>query len=104
MSTKETKVSGPYESAFDALDNEHRAASLMVKSALANRLMDHIEKHGYNQVEASSTFGVNQSRVSLLVNGRLSKFTIDYLVDMCEEAGIDWEIDREEAYAGSAKV
>jgi predicted XRE-type DNA-binding protein len=99
----ETEISGPYERAFDALDDEHRAASLMVKSVLANRLMDHIEEQGYTQTQAAEAFGIDQPRVSLLVNGRISKFTIDYLINMCEEAGVNWDINREEAYAGSSK-
>lgn len=102
MSTDEVQISGPYDSAFDALDNDHRAASLMVKSVLANRLMEHIEEQRYAQVEAAKAFDVDQSRVSLLVNGRISKFTIDYLIDMCDEENVNWDIDREEVYSGSS--
>jgi predicted XRE-type DNA-binding protein len=96
------EISGPYERAFDTLDNEYRTASLMVKSVLANRLMDHIKEQGYLQTEAAEAFGIDQPRVSLLVNGRISKFTIDSLINMCEEAGVNWDINREEAYAGSS--
>lgn len=98
----ETEISGPYERAFDVLDDEQRAASLMVKSVLAGRLTDHIEEQEYTQTQAAEAFGVDQPRVSLLVNGRISKFTIDYLINMCEEAGVNWDINREEAYAGGS--
>lgn len=99
----EIEISGPYERAFDALDDKHRAASLMVKSVLAGRLMDHIDEQGYTQTQAAEAFGIDQPRVSLLMNGRISKFTIDYLINMCEEAGVNWDINREEAYAGSSE-
>jgi len=96
------EISGPYERALDALGNEHRAASLRVKSVLAGRLIRHIEEQGYTQMQAAEAFGVDQPRVSLLVNGRISKCTIDYLINMCEEAGVNWDISRDEAYAGSS--
>jgi predicted XRE-type DNA-binding protein len=97
------EISGPYDRAIDALDDEHRTASLMVKSVLSNGLMDHIEEQGYTQMQAAEALGVDQPHVSLLVNGRISKFTIDYLINMCEEAGVNWDINREEAYAGSSE-
>lgn len=101
MSADEIEVTGPYESAFDALENEDRAASLRVKSTLANRLMEYMEDHSLTQTEAADHFRVNQSRVSLLVNGRISKFTIDYLIDMCDAAGISWDINRDDVYASA---
>jgi predicted XRE-type DNA-binding protein len=99
----EIEISGPYERAFDVLDDEHRAASLMVKSVLAGRLTDHIEEQGYTQTQAAEAFGIDQPRVSLLMNGRMSTFTIDDLINMCEEAGVNWDINREEAYTGSSE-
>ena len=71
--------------------------------ATPGRLMDHIEEQGYTQTQAAEAFGIDQPRVSLLMNGRISKFTIDYLINMCEEAGVNWDINREEAYAGSSE-
>lgn len=99
MSADEIEVTGPYESAFDALDNDDRAASLRVKSVLANRLMEYIEENELTQGQAGEHFGVNQSRVSLLVNGRISKFTIDYLIEMCDSAGVSWDINRDDVFA-----
>ena len=53
-----------------------------------NRLEAYIAEHELTQKEAAERMGVPQSRISLLVNGRISKFTIDYLLNMCTRVGI----------------
>ena len=91
MSTQLT-FNGPYESAFDVLEDSDRAANLKVRSKLMNRLDDHIREHGLTQEEAAERLEVPQSRISFLVNGRISKFTIDYLLNMCTRAGIEVDL------------
>jgi len=91
MSTEPT-FNGPYESAFDVLEDLDRAANLRVRSKLMNRLDDYIQERGLTQEEAAERLEVPQSRVSFLVNGRISKFTIDYLLNMCTRAGIETDL------------
>lgn len=94
-----TEWSGPYESAFDVIDDKDRAANLKMRSKLMNRLDQYVKEHGLNQTEAAKHFGVNQSDVSRLVNGRISAFTIDKLVNMCSHAGIKVDVSFDGAYA-----
>ena len=42
---------------------------------------------GYNQVEAASVLKVTQPRVSNLMNGKISKFSIDMLIEMLGRLG-----------------
>ncbi len=46
-----------------------------------------IEKQGFTQTEAAEFFGIAQSRISHIVNGRVSKFTIDKLINLLAIAG-----------------
>ena len=44
------------------------------------------------QEQAAGRFDVGQPRVSYLMNGRISKFTIDALLNMCTAAGIEVQV------------
>lgn len=79
-------------SAFDALFEPEQAANLKVRAALMRRLERFIEDHGLTQEEAAERFGTSQPRVSDLLNGNISKFTIDALLNMCTQAGIEVEV------------
>lgn len=46
-----------------------------------------IQDAGYNQVEAASVLKVTQPRVSNLMNGKISKFSIDMLIEMLGRLG-----------------
>lgn len=89
---KNVEFNGPYETAFDVLEDPDRAANLKVRSKLMNRLDDYIREEGLTQEEAADQLGVPQSRISFLVNGKVSKFTIDYLLNMCTQAGIKVDV------------
>jgi predicted XRE-type DNA-binding protein len=92
MNDSDITFDGPYESAFDALDDPDRAANLKVRAKLMNRLQKHIDRQELTQIQAAQQMDVPQSRISLLVNGRISQFTIDYLLNMCTRAGIEVDI------------
>lgn len=87
--------------AFDLLsESDDKSANLRVRADLMDRLIGYIEENDLTQKEAAEQLGASQPRISYLVNGRISKFTIDALLNMCEHAGIDWELDRDDLYAG----
>lgn len=98
----ESQFTGPYDSAFDVLDDRDQAANLKVRAQFMNRLADYIGEHEFTQVEAGERFGVNQSRISHLLNGRISMFSVDALIKMCDHAGISVTISFDDAYAGDA--
>lgn len=58
-----------------------------------NSLVDYVRKHNLSQTGAAEHFGVAQGRVSLLMNGRISKYTIDALVNMHSHAGIEVRVE-----------
>lgn len=86
---RDVTFDGPYDSPFDFYKDPDRAGNLKVRSKLINLLADYIDRKGFNQTEAAEHFGVSQSRISELLNGRISKFTTDYLINMCSRVGIE---------------
>ena len=91
---------GPYDSPFDLNEDPGRAGNLKMRSKLINFLAGYIERKGFEQTGAADHFGVSQGRISELLNGRISKFTIDYLVNMCSHAGIEVDVSFDEAQPG----
>ena len=76
-------------SVWDAIsDSPEDAANLKLRSRLMDILATYIRNEGITQKEAASRFGIPGSRVSELVNDRISKFTIDKLVNMAARVGL----------------
>lgn len=46
-----------------------------------------IKESGYTQCEAAEKLGVTQPRISNLMNGKISKFSIDMLIEMLGRMG-----------------
>ena len=86
-------------SVFDELFDKEEAANLKVRAKLMNRLIAHVEERGLSQEEAALQLGVGQPRVSLLLNGKIQKFTIDALLNMCAQAGIEVDVVFGDAHA-----
>ena len=55
-------------------------------------LTEYVEKQTITQEEAGRRFGVPRSRVSELVNGKVSKFSIDRLVNMASRVNLETHI------------
>ena len=78
-----------HRSVWDAIaDSPEEAANLKLRSQLMDALEAYIAREGITQKEAAKRFGVSRSLVSELVNGRISKFTIDKLVNMGTRVGL----------------
>ena len=78
-----------HQSVWDAVaDDAAEAANLKLRSQLMDVLEAYIVRENITQEEASRRFGVPRSRVSELVNGRISKFSIDKLVNMAARVGL----------------
>jgi predicted XRE-type DNA-binding protein len=77
-----------FASAFDALaDTPEQAANLRARSDLANALRDLIQREGWTQIEAARHCGVTQPRMNDLLRGRISRFSLDALVNMAAACG-----------------
>ncbi|MCY4282752.1 MAG: XRE family transcriptional regulator [Gammaproteobacteria bacterium] len=78
-----------YHSVWDAIsDSREEAVNLKLRSQLMDILTTYIRNEGITQKEAGLRFGIPRSRVSELVNERISKFTIDKLVNMAARVGL----------------
>ena len=78
-----------YRNAWDAIaDTPEEAANLKMRSQLMDVIEAYIEREHISQAQAAERLGVPRSRVSELVNGKISKFTIDKLVNMATRVGL----------------
>ena len=55
-------------------------------------LTEYVENLTITQEEAGKRLGVPRSRVSELVNGKISKFSIDRLVNMASRVNLEMQI------------
>jgi predicted XRE-type DNA-binding protein len=65
------------------------ARNLRIRSELMTALRKFIEKEGLTQAEAAKRLKVSQPRISDLTRGKISRFSLDTLVNMLTDAGID---------------
>ncbi len=63
------------------------ADKLKLKAQLAIQISEWVKREQLKQEDAAKILGVSRPRVSDVVNGKTSKFTIDTLVDMVECTG-----------------
>jgi len=73
----------------DIAEDPAEAAQLKIKAALFDAIRAYIEKHKLTQEEAAVRMGVQRSRIGDISRGKLSGFTIDYLVLMAERVGVN---------------
>lgn len=64
------------------------ARNLHLRSELMTVMLKFIEKHRLNQAEAARLLKVSQPRISDLKRGKLSRFSLDSLVNMLTDAGL----------------
>ncbi|MBA2518862.1 MAG: XRE family transcriptional regulator [Chloroflexia bacterium] len=55
------------------------ADELLLKSQLARRITKVIRDRGLSRAEAANHFGIDQARISDIMNGRLDRFSLDRL-------------------------
>ena len=77
-----------FESAWDAIaDTAEEAANLRVRSQLMDKISELIAANGWTQVEAAAQCGLTQPRISDLLRGRISRFSLDALVNIAAALG-----------------
>jgi predicted XRE-type DNA-binding protein len=87
MRSKKLKVE-EFENVLDALaDSPEEAANLSARSDLMIQISSIIEKNGWTQAEAAKRCGVSQPRISDLLRGRISRFSVDALVNIAAALG-----------------
>jgi len=63
------------------------AANLQVRSQLLSELATIIAESGITQTEASTLLGIQQSRISDIMRGKIQRFSVDALIKLLAAAG-----------------
>jgi predicted XRE-type DNA-binding protein len=87
-----------YASVWDAIaDTPEETANLRLRSELMDQITAIIEVNGWTQVEAARHCGVTQPRVNDLLRGRISRFSLDALVNIAAALGRRVRVELEAA-------
>ncbi|NKB67855.1 MAG: helix-turn-helix domain-containing protein [Candidatus Latescibacteria bacterium] len=73
--------------------DREEAAHLKVRADLMIDLRKYIETKGWTQNQAALFFGETQPRISNLMKGEISRFSVDKLIDMLTRAGMQVEVN-----------
>ena len=85
---KPIEISETYASVWDAIaDTPKQAANLKARAALMRQIEDIVREGGWTQAEASRRCGVTQPRMNALLRGRVSRFSLDALVNVATAIG-----------------
>lgn len=77
-----------YASVWDALeDTPEQAANLRSRAELMQKIAERVREHGWTQAEAACRCGVTQPRINDLLRGRVSRFSLDALVNIATALG-----------------
>jgi predicted XRE-type DNA-binding protein len=82
-----------FKSVWDALEDDPiRVQNLKLRSATMIEITEKIAAMGLTQTEAAKLLTISQPRVSALLQGKISKFRLDSLVDMAHRLGLNVSI------------
>ena len=77
-----------YESVWDAIaDTPEQAANLRARAELMQKIAAIVKDSGWTQSEAAKHCGVTQPRINDLLRGRVSRFSLDALVNIATATG-----------------
>ncbi|SOE80770.1 Predicted DNA-binding protein, contains XRE-type HTH domain [Caballeronia arationis] len=86
--TKATTDPDTYASVWDALaDTPEQAANLQARAELMQQIAAVVGDGGWTQEEAARRCGVTQPRINDLLRGRVSRFSLDALVNIATALG-----------------
>jgi predicted XRE-type DNA-binding protein len=87
-----------YTSVWDAIaDTPEEAANLRARAELMQKIAALLKQHEWTQAEAASRCGVTQPRINDLLRGRVSRFSLDALVNIATALGCRVRVDLEAA-------
>ena len=94
-----TKEAQRFASVFDALaDTPQEAANMRARAQLVRQVTAAIKEKGWTQAVAAEHCGVTQPRINDLINGRISKFSLDALFNIASAIGeVNVELELEHA-------
>jgi predicted XRE-type DNA-binding protein len=82
------KKPAKYDSVWDALaDTPEEAANLRARAELMRQIAAIVKKNGWTQAEGAQRCGITQPRMNDLLHGRVSRFSLDALVNIATAIG-----------------
>lgn len=87
-----------YASVWDALaDTPEQAANLRTRAELMQKIAEIVRENDWTQVEAATRCAVTQPRMNDLLRGRVSRFSLDALVNIATAIGRRVHVELEAA-------
>jgi predicted XRE-type DNA-binding protein len=87
-----------YLSVWDAIaETPEQAANLRARAELMQKIEAIVKQQAWTQVEAANRCGVTQPRINDLLRGRVSRFSLDALVNIATALGRRVRVDLEAA-------
>jgi predicted XRE-type DNA-binding protein len=87
-----------YEHVWDAIaDTVGESANMQAKAELMRQIVAIIKKNDWKQVEAAQHCGITQPRLNDMLRGRISRFSLDALVNIAAAIGQRVHIELEAA-------
>jgi predicted XRE-type DNA-binding protein len=87
-----------YENVWDAIaDTPGEAASLRAKADLMRQIVALVNKQKWTQTQAAKQCGITQPRMNDMLRGRISRFSLDALVNIAAALGQHVHIELEAA-------
>ena len=83
-----------FSNVWDALeDTPADAANMTMRSDLLIALRERVKSWNVTQNEAARRLGVTQPRLNDLLRGRITKFSLDALINLADRAGLTVRMD-----------
>jgi len=89
--TKKTSIHKGSENIFEDIGSRNPERTL-ARAQIMSTIAGIIKTRSLTQKEASGILGIPQSKVSCLVNGKLSFFSLDHLLALLNKLGQDVDI------------
>lgn len=87
-----------YDSVWDAIaDTQEQAANLRARAELMQKIAAIVKESRWTQAEAAKRCHVTQPRMNDLLRGRVSRFSLDALVNIATAIGRQVHVELESA-------
>lgn len=83
----------------DIANTPEEAENLRVRAALIRAIRGRVDEMGWSQTAAARSLGLTQPRLSDLYRGKVSKFSLDALVDIAAKLGVHVRIEVDKDFA-----
>jgi predicted XRE-type DNA-binding protein len=83
-----------FENVWDALEDiAPQSANMTMRSSLLIAIEQRVRSWDVTQAEAANRLGITQPRLSDLLRGRITNFSLDTLINLATQAGLTVRLD-----------